>query len=95
MGGAPPLPLDFAPQGGKIGRFFALFTPQGSAFRALFYPQNTPKKGWVLGGPGRPQRGPNWWYGSSLKADAVVGVHLALAIAPSRFSDSASLRVRH
>ena len=47
MGGAPPLPRDFAPQGGKNGHFLPIFhpSPRGS-------------KGGILGGGRRPKSAP-------------------------------------
>ena len=72
MGGAPPLPLDFTPQGGKKGLFFALFlTPRGSRRRGsggtpdrLFPPRPTRsagpggrREGGARGPPDRRDRG--------------------------------------
>ena len=54
MGGAPPLPQDFAPQGGKNRHFFRFFDPRG-------HPENKGQNGLrgALSGPpfwGSPDR---------------------------------------
>ena len=38
MGGAPPLPLDFAPQGAKKGHFLPFFGLRGQRKRGPFWP---------------------------------------------------------
>ena len=61
MGGAPPLPHDFAPQGGKNGHFLAILGPPGPP------PEDQgseggfggpPACGW--GAPGTPRGGLGW-----------------------------------
>ena len=41
MGGAPPLPLDFAPQGSKKAFFFAFFRAQNDRFLGRFFGQKS------------------------------------------------------
>ena len=58
MGGAPPLPLDFAPQGSKNGHFLAFFGgPPGALFGPKKGPHGPPRI--PVGGVAKcPPRGP-------------------------------------
>ena len=64
MGGAPPLPHDFAPQGGKKGPFLALLAPEDQGPKGA--PGASPAGGWGgHGGPCGGRRTPLWVLGGT------------------------------